>query len=171
MRAFIAIEIPEGLNEYIECLQKKFEGLGKINFTKKPYHLTLKFLGEISEDQFVEIDSLLKTIKMKPFELEFTKLGVFPNENYIKVLWLGVKGRVNELQQKIDSILKEMFCKDKRFHPHITIGRVKFVNDKKKIKELLGLDVKKLRFEVKEFRLIKSELTPDGPVYTDLKIY
>lgn len=78
MRAFIAIEIPEEINKVLKELQRKFEGLGKINFTKEPYHLTLKFLGDITEDRVSKIIIALGTIKIKPFELELTSLGVFP---------------------------------------------------------------------------------------------
>ena len=168
MRAFIAIEISEEVNKLLEDLQKKFQGLGKINFTKEPHHLTLKFLGEVNEKQVLKIKTLLKEVKLKSFELELTEMGVFPNENYIKVIWVGVKGRVNELQQRIDSRLAEIFPKDERFHAHITLGRVKFVKDKQKIKEILETKVPNLKFEVKEFKLIKSELTPEGPKYEDL---
>jgi len=172
MRTFIALEIPEKINKTLKEIQKKFEGLGKINFTKVPYHLTLKFLGEITEDQASKIKDLLKEIKFESFELELSDLGVFPNENYIKVLWVGVKrDKVNELQQQIDSKLETLFGKDKRFHAHITLGRVKFVKDKQKIKELLKTKIPDLKFEVKEFKLIKSELTSEGPVYKDLETY
>lgn len=172
MRTFIAIETPKEINSTLKEIQKKFTGLGKINFTQEPYHLTLKFLGEISEDQCAQVKELLKSIKFKPFELELTQLGVFPNENYIKVIWVGTKDKeVNDLQQQIDSKLTGMFAKDSRFHAHITLGRVKFVQDKLRIKELLKTKVPSLKFEVKEFKLIKSELKPNGPEYTDLEVF
>jgi len=172
MRAFIAIETPKEINLILKEIQKKFESLGKIKFTQEPYHLTLKFLGEISEDQCTQVKDVLKSIKFKPFELELTQLGVFPNENYIKVIWVGTKDKeVNELQQQIDSKLTGMFGKDSRFHAHITLGRVKFISDKEKIKELLKTKVPSLKFEVKEFKLIKSELTPNGPKYEDLEVF
>lgn len=172
MRAFIAIETPEEIDKVLKGVQKKFEGQGKINFTKEPYHLTLKFLGEINENQIEKIKILLKDIKFKSFELELTELGVFPNENYIRVLWIGVKGgRVYELQQQIDAKLAEIFPKDTRFHAHITLGRVKFIKNKEKIKELLKTKVPSLKFEVEEFKLIKSELMPEGPIYKDVEVF
>lgn len=85
---------------------------------------------------------------------------------------MGLKGgKINELQQQIDSELAEMFGKDLRFHAHITLGRVKFVENKEKIKELLKTKIPSLKFEVKEFKLIKSELTPNGPEYEDLEVF
>lgn len=173
MRAFIAIETPEEIGSVLEEIQKKFKDAGKINFTKKPYHLTLKFLGDISEDQAEKIRSLLRNIKIRPFELELSELGVFPNESYIRVLWVGVKdsSKVNELQQQIDLKLADMFAKDTRFHAHITLGRVKFIKDKERVKELLKTKIPPLKFEVKEFKLIKSELTPNGPEYEDVEVF
>lgn len=171
MRAFIAIETPEEISKILEDLQGKFKNLGKINFTKKPYHLTLKFLDEITEEQAEKIKKIPKKIKLKPFELELTNLGVFPNENYIRVIWVGVKGRVNELQQQIDSKLNEIFEKDTKFHAHITLGRVKFIKDKEKIKEILKTKIPNMKFEVKEFKLIKSELTEQGPEYKTIETF
>ncbi|MDP2908819.1 MAG: RNA 2',3'-cyclic phosphodiesterase [Nanoarchaeota archaeon] len=173
MRAFIAIETPEEISKTLEEIQKKFKDAGKINFTKPPYHLTLKFLGDISEEQAEKIMSLLRNIKIRPFELELSELGVFPNESYIRVLWVGVKdsSKVNELQQQIDSKLAGLFEKDLRFHAHITLGRVKFIKDKEIIKELLKTKIPALKFEVKEFKLIKSELTPKGPEYEDVEVF
>ena len=172
MRAFIAIETPKEVNNILKEIQKKFEGSGKINFTNEPYHLTLKFLGEISENQCSQIIEILKTVKFKSFSLELTSLGVFPNENYIRVLWVGVKGEeVNLLQQQIDSKLSDIFGKDLRFHAHITLGRVKFVKSKAEMKELLKTNVPNAKFEVKEFKLIKSELTPKGPEYKDIGVF
>ncbi len=172
MRAFIAIETPKEVSNVLKEIQKKFEGSGKINFTSEPYHLTLKFLGEITEEQSEKVKTLLKDIKLKPFELELTSLGVFPNESYIRVLWAGVKGeKVNELQQQIDTKLADMFGKDLRFHAHITLGRVKFVKNKAEMKELLKTKVPAIKFEVKEFKLIKSKLTSKGPEYEDVEIF
>lgn len=172
MRAFIAIETPEEISKALKELQTKFKDLGRINFTQDPYHLTFKFLGEISENQSSQIKEILKSIKFKPFELELTNLGAFPNEDYIRVIWVGVKGsEVNELQQQIDSKLAGMFGKDLRFHAHITLGRVKFIKNKEKIKEVLKTKIPSLKFEVKEFKLIKSILTPKGPEYEDVEVF
>ena len=65
-----------------------------------------------------------------------------------------------------------MFKKEKRFYPHITLGRVKFVNDPETfVPALKEITVEPKQFEVKEFKLIKSTLTSEGPVYEDLAIF
>lgn len=170
MRCFIAIDIPEDISRKLKELQKQFGNLASITFPKI-FHLTLKFLGEISERQLEEIKIILRRVKFKPFDLELTEIGSFPNDKRINVLWVGIKpaGRVIELQQDIEKNLHG-FAKDLRFHPHITIGRVKFVKEREGIRKLLGNKIEG-EFRAENFKLIKSELTSEGPKYEDLEIY
>ena len=170
MRTFIAIDVPEDISDKLKELQKRVENLASITFPKI-FHLTLKFLGEISEKQAEEIKNSLRKVKFRPFDLELTEIGSFPNERRINVLWVGVKpaGRVIELQQEIEKNL-DGFAKDLRFHPHLTIGRVKFVKDKEGIRRLLKSKIEG-KFRAKNFKLIKSELMPEGPKYTNLGVY
>ena len=172
MRAFIAIETPKELKDFFLDLQKKIDKEAKITFTKD-FHLTLKFLGEIDEGKLKEVKEELKEIKFKPFKLKTSKLGVFPTESYIRVIWIGLESdKIIELQQAVDEKLRGLFPQDKRFHPHITLGRVKFVKDKDKfVENYKSIEFEKKEFEVKNFKLKKSTLTPEGPVYEDLEVY
>ncbi len=161
MRCFIAIELE---NDYFKSLQDKIKDNIKGTFPKA-FHLTLKFLGEVEENKIKES---LKNIKFEAFKISTSNIGVFPNENYIRVVWIGLKpeNKIIELQREIDNKLKKVFRKDKRFHPHLTLARVKFIKDKNKFKELLkDIKVEKLEFNVDNFKLIKSTLTRDGPIY------
>lgn len=170
MRTFIAIDVPEDISDKLKELQKKFENLASITFPKI-FHLTLKFLGEISEEQIEEVRNSLRKVKFKPFNLELTEIGSFPDDKRINVLWIGVEpaDKVIELQEEIEQNLNG-FARDLRFHPHITIGRVKFVKDKEGIKRLLKRKVEG-KFRAENFRLIKGELMPEGPKYTNLGVY
>ena len=169
MRAFIAFGVSEEAKEELKKLQKEFEGMGNIKFIKN-FHCTLKFLGSVSEKEVEEVAGCLKKINFKPFEVCFDKLGVFPSEKFVRVLWVGLKGKINDLQNKVDSYLVEMFDKEKDFHTHITLCRVKFLKDKEGFLKLLkSVDIKKICFKVDCIELIKSELTPDGPVYEVLE--
>lgn len=174
MRLFIAIEVPEEIHGYFLELQKKVNtSLAKITLAKS-FHLTLKFLGEVDENKKDKTIELLREVKFEPFSAELNNVGVFPNENYIRIVWVGLepKDKITELQQKIDNILVDLFAKDKRFHPHITLGRVKFVKDKKEFINLLKeIKVEKKSFEASVFKLIKSTLTPEGPVYEVLELF
>lgn len=175
MRVFIAIDLDELKDYFIELQEQLPKEKAKLTLTKT-YHLTLKFLGEVPEENIEKIKKILKKIKFDKFEINLDNVGVFPNENYIRVIWVGLnpKEKIIELQKNIENALKEFnFKKDFGFHPHITLARVKFVKNKvsfinslKKIK--IGKDKK---IEFKNFKLIKSTLTPKGPVYEDLEIF
>ena len=173
MRLFIAIDIPKEIKDKLYDLQKQIGGdLAKINWVhKKNLHLTLKFLGEVPESRLEEIKERLRIIKLKSFEVELNNLGVFPNENNIRVIWVDLKSEhIYELQIKIDQELLDLFSKDTRFQSHLTLGRVKFVKNKEELKEKLKLKIDGW-FIVKEFKLIKSSLTREGPIYETIEEY
>lgn len=174
MRLFIAIDFNE-LKDYFIGLQNKIDkSLAKLKEVST-FHLTLKFLGEVPNDKVNLIEEKLREIKFNPFFLTLNKIGVFPNENYIRVIWVDVKPTENviELQKKIEDFLKEFnFKKDFEFHPHLTLARIKFVKDKEKfVKNLRDIKVDKKTVEVKDFRLVKSTLTPEGPVYENIAVF
>ncbi len=170
MRTFIAIEF-KPLEHYFKDLQKQIStDLAKIKVTDS-FHLTLKFLGETSEEQIEKTKQLLSEIKLKPFTVEINNLGVFPTEDYIRVVWVGLEDNLEviQLQQKIESKLEPLFKKEKRFHPHITLARVKFVKDKEEfIQSIKEINIEPKTFEITNFKLIKSTLTSEGPVYEEL---
>lgn len=169
MRIFICFDTSEEVEDVLRKTQKEFKGFGNINFVNE-FHCTLKFLGDVNENQLDLIKERLSSIKFKPFKVELSPLGVFPNENYIRVLWVGLKGKILELQHQVDASLVGLFDKEKDFVPHLTLGRVKFLENKTKFKEKLSVNVEG-EFVVKEFKLMKSELTKTGAVYEVLKTY
>ena len=134
MRLFIAIELPKEVKDYLFSIKDNFnKDLAKINWVaKSKIHLTLKFLGNVDDKIIPKINEKLKEIKFDAFELELDDFGAFPTENYIRVLWVGVKNfnKVIELQQDVEEKIRNYFEKDKEFSAHITIGRVKTIKDK-----------------------------------------
>ncbi len=171
IRLFLAIKVSEEARNYLLGLQKKFSAVGDFKFVKE-FHLTLKFLGYVDEEDTEKIDSLMKEIKYRKFEMCLGGLGVFPSINSARVLWVDVKGNVQGLQDIVEGKLKKDYGAAERFKGHITLARIKSVNNKDKFKKLLEeTAVKKIKFMVEDFLLVKSELRRDGPVYTDLGSY
>ncbi len=173
MRLFIAIELEE-LSDYFKQLQEKIPKV-KATFPKQ-FHLTLKFLGEVEDDKVEKIKENLKKVGFSGFSMKLSGIGVFPNEKFIRVVWAGLEdGKdIEELQQKIEGALAGMFKKGNRFHPHITLARVKFIEEDKKegfIKAIKSIEVEQKEAEVKNFKLVKSTLTGEGPVYEDLEVF
>ena len=174
MRLFIAIFLPEEILNYLYQVENKLKRNlpAKINWVaKSKIHITLKFIGEVSENNINSIKERLNKIKFKSFKVKLDKLGVFPNDNYVRVIWVGLKpaGKVIELQQKIDSELLDLFSKEQRFSAHITLARVKFIKDKEEFKKNLKFDISEKEFEINEFCLVKSELSKDGAKYEILE--
>lgn len=171
MRLFIAIDLDN--EEYFKDIQKQIDTENaKINLTKA-YHLTLKFLGEVSAAKVQKIKEALNKINLESFKIKTTKIGVFPNANFVRVIWIGMEpeNEIIELKNKVDDCLSDLFRKEKDFKPHLTLARVKFVKDKGKfIENLRKIKIEEKEFEIKNIKLIRSTLTPDGPVYEDLLV-
>ncbi len=172
MRLFIAIDFNE-LWDYFTELQKQLPNNARLSLVKS-FHLTLKFLGEVQPDKVDEIVRILKMIKLGPFSVHLDSIGIFPTENYIRVVWIGLKpeDKILELQKQIDESLKKLFKKEKDFQPHITLCRVKYPKDKKLfVEKVKNIKVENKKLEINDFRLVKSTLSPKGPIYEDFEIF
>lgn len=172
MRCFIAIELPEECKTELKQAQSKLKG-AKLR-PVKDFHLTLKFLGEIQPDKVGRTKNILKNVNFNKINCELDRIGVFPNNQKPRVVWVGIKPEqeIIGLQQKIDAALKEEFKKEKDFKAHATLARIKFIDNKKEfLDNIKNIKVEKIKFIINDFRLKKSALTPQGPVYEDVEVY
>jgi len=175
MRCFIAIDFPRVVRDEIDRIQEQLAGKkiwqGKLT-ERENLHLTLKFLGEIDEGKLEEVRKRLREIKMPQFSCYLGNLGVF-TPSLVKIVWVHIIGKeVLDLQKQIDEKLSGLFEKESRFMSHLTVARVKLVKDKKLFLEELGkIKTQNIKFSVREFYLIKSELKEQGPIYTDIEAF
>ena len=177
IRAFIAIDIPVSQNviEFINEL-KKTQINAKVVETEN-MHLTLKFLGDTDEGLIDEIEKIIKSsiINIQPFEIILKNVGVFPNQNYIKVVWIGVENAelLKKIAETIDSNLNNLgYEKEKRsFSLHLTIARIKSAKNKERLIQLINKyeNTEFQKIKVNKIILKKSFLTPKGPIYSNLK--
>lgn len=170
-RVFISIDIPEDIKKEIKKIQNLLPDFkGKLT-EKENLHLTLKFLGEQDLETLEKIKEKLKEIEFNKIDCQIDSIGVF-SEKYIRIVWLKIIG-AEELQKVIDEKIHEIgFEKEKRFMGHLTIARVKNLKNKKEFLEnLKEIKIPELRFSVKEFRLKKSFLKPEGPEYKTLESF
>ncbi len=178
IRCFIAVKVPDIICRNIYNLQQQLmESSVNVRWVHpQNFHLTLRFLGNIDDEQKQEIIEALKILEnFKPFALNFAGVGGFPHEGKLRVIWVGVGRGHNELisiHRAIEDALKIInFPEDKKpFHPHLTIGRVK---DPKNTRPLRLAMENQRHFSTPDFSissatLFKSQLTPSGPVYTTL---
>ncbi len=176
MRCFIAMEVDNPpVRSFVNELSKVGAALRVVG--PENLHLTLKFLGEVPEDS---VDGIQKAMDSSlsdfgPFDTSIYGTGVFPSMSYMRVVWVGFdenRERLIEMQKVLDSTLMPLgFAPDKRFHPHITIARVKSRKGEVQLKEFV-LENKDRSFgstTVDSVHLKKSVLTPKGPVYSTIK--
>ena len=185
IRSFIAIELPEEAKKGLARLRRELER-NEHKFVKwvdpQGIHLTLKFLGNIPSKRVTEITEAMKKVAqgISPFHLEISGLGVFPGLKQARVFWVGVGGeldRLSGLQQNIDSALAALgFAREERpFVPHLTLARIRegaSAPEKRSFGELVGSATfeDKYPIEVEAVRLMRSQLTPAGAIYTCLSV-
>jgi 2'-5' RNA ligase len=172
-RCFVALDLSREAIKEIKKIQEliKKQNLFVGKFTElENLHLTIKFLGEIEEEKIEKVREKLKQVKFEGFEAKLAEIGVF-SKSFIKIIWIHLKG-AEKLQKEIDEKLEDLFEPERRFMSHITIARVKYVGDKKKLlKYLESVKPGKIKFKVDKFFLKESELLPEGPVYKDIEEY
>lgn len=176
-RGFISIDIGS-FQKLIQFGNEIKNSGANVKLVEPEYiHITLKFLGDTNESLIDKIEEIMKNSvnDMDSFEIKLKNVGVFPNQNYIKVLWIGIenKDKIEIISQKIDKDLSELgFKKEKRgFSAHLTVGRVRSAKNKDNLLQIIEKykDIEFLNFKVDSIKLKKSELTPKGPIYSTLK--
>jgi len=173
MRTFIAIETNQKVREIAQGIIDKLARRRFVATWVKPenIHLTLFFLGEISEDTAFQISDRLKKrlLGFPSFYLKVERFGYFKGRNNKpRVFWLGVKEdqRLSALYKEILSELQKFsFDFQENFAPHITIGRVKSIPPKWK-SLVSDLNYDPIIVPVDKVNIYSSKLTPDGPIYT-----
>jgi RNA 2',3'-cyclic 3'-phosphodiesterase len=172
MRAFISINLPDSIkNNILDSQAYLPESGAKISLVAKDQlHLTLKFLGNVAPPIIDLIQKKLRGIKVKKFSLQLCRVGFFPNANNVRVIWVGLSPEQDliELQKKIDSALIKNFEKESHYVPHITMARVRSIQDQALFSaKLKNLTVQSIKFDVYSFSLMESTLTTEGLVYRE----
>jgi RNA 2',3'-cyclic 3'-phosphodiesterase len=190
MRAFISLNLSEEKKREVFEIQKKVKSLldsralDSIKWEgKDKFHQTIFFLGDVEEKIIRNISDSLGKIKSEInfSEIKFIARGInaFPKLRYPRVLIIeldnpcqgesSTRGNVFSLYDKIcEKLTGYGFTPDKKFHSHITLGRVK--RDKKVNLELLKDKIKiDFSFTLNEFYLMESKLDSRGSVYKEIK--
>jgi len=178
VRAFIGIDIDEAVRRRLITIQEQLAATGAgLKLVEPPnIHVTMKFLGEISDDRIAPVSEALgrAAAETKQFDIGVKGIGVFPNLGYIRVVWAGVSGGREEvitLQRKIDRELQSIgFNPEKNFVPHLTVARVKTAKNKEKLASFIREmgDAEFGTSRVRSIELKQSKLTPRGPIYSTL---
>lgn len=182
IRAFIAIDLPEPLQQTIRLTQAGLKSAGlKMNWIKpEAIHLTLKFLGDIYEDEIRLIQQVMDDCvsRVPPVTCLLKGVGVFPGIRKPRVFWVGLDGQTSELarmsiflNEQIQRVTTNRILAETRpFKAHLTIGRIRSELDSPRL--IAGLKqfgmLTSEPFTTTEIHLYQSRLHPSGAVYTRL---
>lgn len=180
IRTFIAIKIvaEKRLIDTFNNLKKSLSDEEIKWIDTDNLHLTLRFLGETNREQVSEIINVLESVSenYKPFVFEIKGAGVFKNKMKPRVLFLSVENNeiLFQLADEIRNKLKPIGFEDgeKSFNPHLTLGRIKYIENKDAFYTLANRfkDVKIQMVTVTEIIFYQSILNSDGPTYKPIKI-
>lgn len=178
MRTFVAIDITEEirgrLGELIASLRPAARGLRWVN--PEGMHLTLKFIGEISEEKSKSVERALGAIRVpEAIPMEFRTVGFFPNERHPRVFWVGVEAppSLAEFAAQIESALEPLGIapEQRAFSPHLTLARFRSEEGLDRFREAIARlkSAEFGRMEAREFCLFQSILSPHGARYVKLR--
>ncbi|MEM3086612.1 MAG: RNA 2',3'-cyclic phosphodiesterase [Halobacteria archaeon] len=178
MRLFLALEIPESVRSRLVQLQGDLPGKLKL-VEPQNIHITLKFLGEVAEPRAADVRGALAPLETPAFGAGATGFGVFPGPGNPRVLWAGMGRGAAEaaaLSREVDGRLAPLgFPREKRFVPHATLARVKFMDGAGKARLRALLEARRGsvfgEWRVGTVALKKSTLTPAGPLYSDVEVF
>jgi 2'-5' RNA ligase len=185
MRCFIAIDIDETVRTALGDLQQQLQAKtdvkkGDVKWVKpESVHLTLKFLGEIKDEQIAGVCTAVGDAvkRHKSFELDIESVGHFGGKS-ARVLWVGA-GRGSDALRQLQKDIEQQLAaagwppESREFTGHLTLCRIR--------NSRAGMKLARLAQEYKDFKigpmrvdavsLYESQLTPSGPIYTVLANY
>jgi 2'-5' RNA ligase len=177
MRIFIALDIPGDIRARMMDYLERARPLAPAArwATPESLHVTLKFVGEVSDARLNEMKTALSAVKPAPFVVSFQDVGFFPNPKSPRVFWIGVQGgqALPQLAAMVDAALVKLGVagEDKVYHPHLTLARAGSAGSLKQLRPVLNPEAPP-RFgtmTAQEFWLYKSEPQRGGSRYTKLE--
>ena len=176
MRTFVSINLTNEIKKELKDLQEQIKSkmtpreAGSMRWEQPDkFHITLFFIGDIDAGILNRVKNSLNAVNYDdgPLSLNLYSIGGFPNLRSPRVLFVNIKddGKLVKLAEEVHLQMNELgYESDKKFHPHITLGRIK--RDRKvnltKLSEI-NVDIK---FDANAFYLMESKLQPTGSVYT-----
>lgn len=180
LRCFVAIEIPQTIQILLKPVQTHLQSeIRKASWTKSGnFHLTLKFLGDVHPETVDAVAEAVQNVAaaQKPFSIGFGGIGAFPTRNRPRVLWVGVKHGAETITHLAKSVNRELkplgFAIDNRFHPHLTLARLRVPMNLKPLKSALCKydTIDGATVNVNEITVMQSQLHPNGAIYTPLNV-
>lgn len=183
MRVFVAVPLDAAtitqLKKMQQTLQRSWKSEAVRWVTEDQMHLTLKFFGNVPADQIADLAETIRRIgrDFPPFQLRAERAGCFPDFKRPRVVWVGLSGDLEPLRRLQARVEQETGAwgdhqESRSFQPHLTLGRVKSTRPGdlapvgEKVQALAQVQFG--AWTVGELKLMQSQLSPSGAVYTVL---
>jgi len=178
IRTFIAIktELQPELVKIITLFQKELKNEAIRWVDPQNMHITVKFIGDTSREQVSQVTDILKIVagRFPVFSFNLNGVGFFRKDGQPNVLFVkaGSYDILNELAEEIENRLQPIgFPGELRpFHPHLTMGRIRYLNDKAAFKSLIDKyrQISALNETCRQLIFYQSILNSRGSVYKPL---
>ncbi len=180
LRTFIAVDLGKSIRDRLVSLQERLAQSGApVKWVEvENLHVTLLFLGEVEDREVPAVCRAVADVcqKMTPFNLAVEAVSCFGNPRRPRTLWAGIGEGSQELcalHDALETPLLDLGCyrrEERRYTPHITIGRVKTERPSDTLAAALTRNASWKAGEtlIREIQVMSSELTPEGPIYTVL---
>lgn len=173
-RLFIAIDVPDDVRDSLSTVNCEIPGARWVGTSA--IHLTLQFIGDVQPETAVKIKKALSSVSFTPFPLTLKGVGHFPPHGHPRVLWVGLDScrQLITLQQQIETALAQIgiSAEERGFSPHITLARLKEHASAAVAQfETKYCDLAYPPFQVNEFILYSSALTPKGAIHHKEDVY
>lgn len=182
MRLFVAIDVSDQtraqLRRVHDALEKRLAAsrrAPRVTWVADGVaHVTLRFIGEVSEDTADKVRSALAApIERPAYALQFEGLGAFPTPRRPRVIWIGAADGQSDtaalaagVNARLDAIIGA--GEDRQFRAHLTVARVKEERPFDWAAALAGIDAGRSRSAIDHVTLYQSRTSPKGPTYTAL---
>ena len=162
MRLFVAINFNDETHSQLIALRDGLHSRSKRGkFTlDENLHLTLAFIGECNPTKLDKIKTILDTVNIAPFEATIERLGTFSRGT---LWWAGLREDkpLMDLQHEIE--YKLALCgfemDERKYHPHITLGR-------EVVTDIVPWQIEPFGETVTSIDLMNSERINDKLTYT-----
>ena len=176
IRTFVAIPVsPEVQKRAADLIKRLSASDANVNWVHPDrLHMTLKFLGDVPNTEVSQVCQAVAraAANRRPFTVKYEGVGVFPNRDRPRVMWIGVKDGMEpltDLQESVDQNLRTLGFppERRRFHAHLTVGRLRRSVASKALRDLIDQNEGYSAgiANVSELLVMASFLDKSGPTY------
>jgi 2'-5' RNA ligase len=175
VRAFVALQPPDAVLDEVARVVDRIHGHaphGRFT-TRAQWHLTLRFLGQVPDDDVGAVRDALAGLEFAAGEVALGGVGAFDSPRRARVLWVGlaggadwIAGLAGAIEDRLAGLVGPRPERD--FHPHLTLARLDPPAD---VRGLLGpadAGTVGTPWTADEVVLFESVTAPDGARYTPL---